>query len=232
MVSFRHALKYRGPLICAGLFYAGIAAAGGEAVEDRQLEEWFHSDGEAEVPQVGKGELLFLSPPPAAPTLHSINIITIDRASLDDGWVQIRQCHEGLDAVPDAEIVYRYRNMRHLKIQSKHNIGRAFARDKSVQLVDVGHDAELCIQAEAQILYRQQDGGYVLRNGPFHRRFLDGYFPLHVSLRVNYPSKLLVFRGTTPEPQPGFAVRPVEQAVHLDSWFVGTLGVEVRFTVR
>jgi hypothetical protein len=79
--------------------------------------------------------------------------------------VQIKRCYVGLDAVPDAEIVYQYRNMRQLRIHSKTNIGQAFTRDKSVQPADVQNNAILCIQAEVQILYAQKDGSYVLRNG-------------------------------------------------------------------
>lgn len=232
MAPLRHALKHRGPLICAGLFYAGLAGAGGEPADDEQLEDWFNTDLEAGVPQVGEGELLFLSPPPVTAILHSINSIAISESSLADGWVRLKQCYEGLDAVPEAEVVYQYRNMRHLRIHSKTNIGQAFARDASVQLVGVQHDATLCIEAEAQILYAQNDGSYALRNGPFHRRFLDGYFPMHVSIEVQYPPALLRFAGTSPEPRPGFQVDLAAQAVYLEAWFAGTLGVEVNFTVR
>jgi hypothetical protein len=230
MTCLRQLLKQLVPSVCAGLAYVGLAAAG--PADDTQLEDWFEDDTQSDIPQVGQDELVFLSPPPVTKTLHSINTLSISESSLDDGWVQLKQCYEALDAVPDAEVVYRYRNIRHLRIHSKDNIGRAVARDKSVQLVDVQHDAMLCIQAEVQILYPQEDGGYVLRNGPFHRRFLDGYFPLHVSLIVKYPSALLQASDTSPASQPGFEVDLREGSVYIDTWFAGTLNTEVRFVDR
>jgi len=126
-----------------------FAIAGNASSEDIELEDWFTEEREPGVPQASEGELVFLSPSAKGRTLHSINTIILSRASLGDGWVQIRQCYEGLDAVPAAEVVYQYRNMRQLRIRSKTNIGHAVTREQTVQLTDVQHDAILCIQAEA-----------------------------------------------------------------------------------
>ena len=63
--------------------------------------------------------------------------------------MQVRQCYQGLDAVPAAEVVYQYRNMRALRIQSKSNIGAAFTRRQTVQLSDVQPVAAVCVQLEA-----------------------------------------------------------------------------------
>lgn len=208
------------------------AIAGNTSAHDNELEDWLGEDTVPSVLQTGKGELVFLSPPPETGTLHSINTIVITRASLDGGWAKIGQCYKGLDAVPAAEVVYQYRNLRHLRIQSKTNIGQAVARGQTVQLTDVRRDATLCIQAEAQILYPQANGGFLLRNGPFHRRFLDGYFPLHVSMDVQFPAKLLHYVGTSPESQPGFTVELKDEHVHIDTWFAGTLRVEIQFSER
>ena len=209
-----------------------FAIAGNPSPEDIELEDWFSEETEPGAPQLREGELVFLSPPPEYKTLHSINVITVTRTSLDDGWVQLRQCYEGLDAVPAAEVVYRYRNMRHLRIDSKTNIGQAVSREQTVQLTDVQQGATLCIRAEAQILYPQADGRFLLRNGPFHRRFLDGYFPLHVSVGVQFPSALLHYLDTSPEAQPGFTVDVKGEHVEIDSWFVGMLTIELHFSGR
>jgi hypothetical protein len=207
-----------------------FAIAGNASPEDTELKDWFDEDTESGVPQAREGELVFLSPPPESRTLYSMNTITITRSSLDDGWVQVRQCYEGLDAVPEAEVVYQYKNMRHLRIQSKTNISQAVIREQRVQLTDVQHDATLCIQAEAQILYPQADGSFLLRNGPFHRRFLDGYFPMHVSMDVRLPSTLLRYIGISPESQPGFKVDLNDERVSIDAWFAGTLNIEMHFS--
>lgn len=219
-------------VLVGSLVYDCRVMAGNASLPDDELDDWLDEDTQAALPQTGKGELVFLSPPPDSRTLHSINTIIITRTSLDDGWVKIRQCYEGLDAVPEAEVVYQYKNMRHLHIQSKTNISQAVTRDQSVQLTDVQHDATLCIQAQAQILYPQADGRFVLRNGPFHRRFLDGYFPLHVRMDVKFPSTLLHYIDTSPEIQPGFEVVATDDNVRIETWFAGTLHVELRFSAR
>lgn len=194
------------------------------------VDSWFDDFTEdPPVPQVGKGELVFLAKAPQSKALHSINDITITENSLETGWVQVDQCYRGLDAVPQTEIIYRYGEMRNLHIRNSTNIGHAIARDQSVELTNVTEDASLCIQADARILQRMDDGRYDLRNGPFHRRFLDGYFPLHVVFTVHYPAALLALTGSIPETQPGFTVEPEMGKVAIDTWFVGTLVIEVQF---
>ena len=202
------------------------------AQDDTEFEDWFHEDAAPGVPQDREGELIFLSTSPEAGTLHSINAITVTSSSLDDGWVQVRQCYQGLDAVPAAEVVYQYRNMRALRIQSKSNIGDAFTRRQTVQLSDVQRDATLCVQFEAQIFYAQSDGRFQLRTGPFHRRFLDGYFPLHVSLELRFPSALLSYVATSPLPRPGFELEVKDEQLRIDAWFAGKLQIEVSFSLR
>lgn len=214
--------------VCPGP--AGLARAGNNSSGAFEAEDAFDEDIQAGVEQVNEGELVFLSPSAESGTLHSINTISVTRASLDDGWVQLAQCYEGLDAVPAAEVIYQYRKLRRLRIHSKTHIGEAVTSGQTVQLTDVRHGATLCIRAEVQILYPQADGRFLLRNGPFHRRFLDGYFPLHVSMDVHFPAKLLNFVDTSPRSQPGFAVDVKGQHVHIDTWFAGTLTIEVQFS--
>ena len=192
-------------------------------------DEWFN-DGFDTVPQVAGGELLFLPDATDPEILHSINTLTITDNSLLDGWIQLEQCYTNLDPVQDAEVVYRYRNLRALRIRSHTNIERAFTRGQSVQLTNVQKDASLCIQADVQIFYKEPGGQFVLRNGPFHRKFLDGYFPLHVTLDIRYPEHALSYRDTIPAAQPGFEVRHHKGSVKIDARFAGALNTEVRFT--
>lgn len=223
------------PEMLAGLLLTAWAA-GAQATEqatsdtaDSAADDWFNEDDRQTVPQVGTGELLFLATPPDGEVPLSDNRIAITEASLASGWVQLDQCYQGLDAVPEAEVVYRYRAMRGLQIVSTRNIGQAIPAERSVQLRDVQHDASLCIRAEVQILYTRPDGSRVLRNGPFHRKFLDGYFPFHVRLEVRYPPGALRYLGASPEAQAGFAVDSSEGLLTIDSWFAGTLNIEISF---
>jgi hypothetical protein len=205
------------------------AAAAGNAISDvTPAEEWF--DDTTPVPQAREGELLFLSEPPENAIPHSRNTLTIAESSLEDGWVGVEQCYEGLDAVPEAEIVYRYKSMRKLRVHSSFNIGQAFIREQSIQLIDVQNRATLCMRAEIQVLHPQADGNYVLYNGPFHRKFLDGYFPLHVTLDIRYPPGSMRYAFTHPTTQPGFKVSAHDGTLHIDTWFAGMLNIEVHFS--
>lgn len=192
-------------------------------------EDWLNDDFDP-VPQVAEGELVFFPDAADPAILHSINTLTITDNSLLGGWVQLEQCYTNLDPVQDAEVVYRYRNLRNLRIRSHTNIERAFTMGQSVQLTNVQKDASLCIQADIQTFYKGPDGQFVLRNGPFHRKFLDGYFPLHVTLDIQYPEQTLGYMDTTPAMQPGFDVRHRKGLVQIDAWFAGSLNTEVRFT--
>jgi len=221
--------------LVSGLIYAlGIASAravADEAADDATMEEWFEQDSSAQVPQAGENEIVFLPSPPDAKTPHSNNRITISETSVSNGWVQLEQCYQGLDAVPELDVVYRYKNMRGLRVISAEHIGKVLVTGQRLQLFDIQRDASLCIQAQAKILYHEHDKHLVLRNGPFHRQFLDGYFPLHVTLNVNFPNRLLQYAGSSPAAQAGFSVKlnADEGSLQVDSWFAGTLYTEIRF---
>lgn len=192
-------------------------------------EDWFNEPEPAAVPQVGRGELLFLSSPPEGRVLESINRLTVDRHSLESGWVDLRQCYRGLDPVSKTGIVYAYHNMRALKVESYHGIAVAQAKTTSIELEGVARGAELCVTAQVQILGHNPDGSYTLRNGPFHRRFLDGYFPMRVTLDVRFPAESLRLVALTPAARPGFEVVREAGRLHVDALFAGSLTVEVMF---
>jgi hypothetical protein len=203
--------------------------AGGRATAGQEAADWFDEPPQPGVPQVAEGELRFLTSAPASRILESLNRLSVSAHSLEDGWVGLHQCYRGLDPVPDAEIVYAYRNMRGLEIQSHKGIARATARQTSIVLEGVGRDAQLCVVAEVQILRRNADGHYRLRNGPFHRRFLDGYFPMRVTLDVLLPAARLRLLSVSPPAQPGFSVAQDPGRLSIDALFAGSLTIEAVF---
>ncbi len=197
------------------------------------LEDWFESDDQATpyIDNISEGELRFLpkSPRKRVPTM--VNQITISNSSVETGWVNIHQCHEDLDPITAVEVVYRYHKMRGLKIISTKNIKKAWVEGLSVQLEEVSHKASLCVSLQARILYKEGEKHFALRNGPFERRFLDGYYPLHIQLTVQYPTNKLHFMGSTPGAEPGFTVRQTDASVIVDAWFEGKLMTELFFEV-
>lgn len=194
-----------------------------------ELEKWFYEDEPVAPVQVDEGELVFLERLPEKPPLHSMNEITIDAGSIEDGWVSMEQCYIRLDPVHELDIIYSYRYMRNFKITSIVNIGEARIRDQLVELEDVREEAKICVNAEVRVFYKNSDESYSLINGPYHRKFLDGYFPYHVTLIVNYPAHILKHISNKPLEQSGFKVMQQSNKLLIDTVFSGTLNTEVVF---
>lgn len=175
---------------------------------------------------INEGKLVFLEKPPAKPVHHHQNDFTIMRSSLDDGWIGILQCHRNLDYFPRTQILYNADRIRKLKIISTRGIGKAWLAGPSVQLLKVSKYASICVEAETRALQNLGGGRYILINGPFMRRFMDGFFPMRVSINIHLP-RGLAFAGISPTPQKGFRVRHTSKSIHIDTWFEGRLFTRV-----
>ena len=198
---------------------------------DGNGESWF-DQAEAEAArlrQINKGTLDFHASPPDTRIHQLYNRLDIHRASLASGYVDLRQCHEQLDPIQRAEIRYRYKRMKGLRLESWQGMERAWVEGDSVQMVNVEEGAQLCIRAQVAILRPREGGGYALRSGPFHRRFLDGYFPMQVILDIRYPADLLRFDYLEPRPQPGFTLSQANGELRLEALFSGRLTLELGF---
>jgi hypothetical protein len=207
-----------------------LTPAGAEQLSPEEVERWL--SGETPDPQQfhsNLGELVFLAAPPARSIPRVHNRFDISAESLQSGWLTLTQCHERLDTVAALEIVYSYREMQDLHIRESRHIGAARVQDHSVQMTDIGTDNRICIQARVRILHANEDGGYRLRNGPYHRKFLDGYFPYQVGFEFHYPAQLLEVASIVPQPQPGLELTTAPGRLSLDAWFEGRLMLEVVF---
>lgn len=180
-------------------------------------------DVEARVARVNEGDLRFLSEPPEKPVHHHQNRIEIGPVSLETGWVQLSQCHRNLDPVPATEIVYRPERIRDLRIVGVEGVGASWVEGASVQLGDVNQGASLCVAAESRALEPLPGGGYSLRNGPYMRRFLDGFYPMRVSLDIHYPADRMRLIRFDPPAQPGYRVETEPGRIKSDGWFEGML---------
>jgi hypothetical protein len=200
-------------------------------MSSEELEDWFNSeeDEESRALAVNEGALRFLAtlPPGGVHTIE--HQLRITPQSLENGFVALYQCHQNLDAVAEAQVVYRYKRLRHLRVVSHKNISRVWVEGNSIQMQDVGKEAGLCVSAEVGILYAKGKDSYVLHNGPFHRRFLDGFYPMRVILTVNYPKGLLRYVSTQPPPQAGLSVQETPEGLILDARFEGRLMLAVNF---
>lgn len=178
---------------------------------------------------VNEGSLRFVDAPADRAIHHHYNQITIGESSLNDGWVRLEQCHEHLDAVPLAQVVYGQDRIRRLQVLESRNIGEAWVEDNSVQLRDVRPQALLCIQAETRALARNGDQTWNLSNGPYMRKFLDGFYPMRVSMAVHLQTRRLRFVDIEPDAQEGFRVWSTPNGVGYDTVFEGVLRTVIRF---
>jgi len=200
-----------------------------ESPSREELERWLDAPPEKSAADVNEGQLVFLSKLPAKPVHHHHNFLVITDSTLADGWAQLIQCHQNLDRVPAAQILFSRDRTRDLEISYQHGIESAWVEGNSVQLKNVGPDAWLCIQALSRALRDNQDGTWTLRNGPFMRKFLDGYYPMHVSMNVVIESPRVHFASILPQTQQGFQVWETPGEVSFDAWFEGRLTTELQF---
>ena len=197
--------------------------------ETRDDDDWLAAESDADTSQVNDGQLDFLARPPRENVHHHHNRITLSASSLVDGWAGLYQCHENLDEVSSAEIVFNHDRVRKLQVISHTNIGKATVEGASVQLANIERQARLCLQAESRVVHVTDADSVRIRNGPYMRRFLDGYYPMHVSIEVRLPSAGWLYAGGTPPMQPGFRVKQSGATVEIDAWFEGELRTDLRF---
>jgi len=180
---------------------------------------------------VNEGELVFLQEPPPRPVHHHRNRIVITRQSLADGWVLMEQCHERLDRVAEAQIVFNPGRTRALEVLSFHNMDMAFVESNTIQLRGIRAASKVCARLESQALHSLGMQIFELQNGPFMRRFLDGYYPLQLSIEVEYPAHLELV-DYEPDDQPGYAVSPAPGLVAVEALFEGQLRTRFRFVAK
>jgi len=226
-------LKHR-KLFASVLFVSVLASITGmKSSESEDWEKWFNSDAtddaEARALAVNEGDLEFLTSPPDKPPHELHNKFKIDSTSLKDGWIDLVQCHENLDKVGAAQIMYHPRRTRNIKVLTSTGVEKTWVEKNSVQMVNITDNARVCISAEVHSLYSNYDGTYSMRNGPFHRRFLDGYYPMRVTMDVQLPKGELRFGAIQPMEQAGFSVEHDASSMQIDALFVGELNIEVYF---
>lgn len=198
-----------------------------------ELEKWFADDSNTSAKEVNEGELTFLDKPPTGkPIHHHQNKITLSTASMGEGWAKLEQCHDNLDAVPALQITFREGYVKDLQVTEQRNIGKAWVEGASIQLKDVGKEGRLCLSAQSRALRPAGKGKFTLLNGPYMRKFLDGYYPMRVSMRVEYPAELLKVAHTVPASQNGFAITQQDGVLTYDTVFEGELRTAIHFERR
>jgi len=203
-------------------------------ISPEELERWFNTDSldpprYDRVTEVNEGELVFFAKAPKEHLHHHHNSVTILPNSLNDGWILIKQCHSNIDKAAAVQILFKAGKVKNIKVVSSKNIGKAWVEGASVQMEEIKADATLCIQALTQSLIHHSDGTFSLHNGPFMRRFLDGYFPLHVSFDLDYAQTDLELIHFSPVIQAGYKVEQSAGKIMINTIFEGRLHTEFYF---
>jgi len=217
--------------LVASMLFQALAVADGTSPSAEEMEAWFNDDAEFRIADVNEGELTFL------PNLQEVvshkarakNKIKILSSSATDGWVEMAQCHSGLDAVPLAQLVFPEYIIRGLHVTRQKGIATAEVEGKSIQMTDLTRGAELCVSMQIKALQRNDQGHYILSNGPYQRRFLDGYYPMKLELEIDYSHSSLQPVSIVPASQPGMAVSHEKGQVVINAQFEGVLRTRVGF---
>lgn len=210
-------------LIFVSAILAVMVAMSSHIHADEDEQGWFFSDYEERIDEVSDGELEILLHAPQPLPHHHDDYLVVDTGSLETGWARLKQCHYQMDEISRAEVVFRGDPVRKLRILTSNGIEHAWVEKNSLQLKGISKGAQLCISVELKAVYPRQEGGYQVRMGPFMRRFLDGFYPLGVNLKVDFPCQSLHVHSILPEAQPGVRIQHQACSVNVHTWFKGQL---------
>ncbi len=213
------------------LAFFNVTSSYADAMSEQEIEDWFNDDSEQSIEDINEGQLTFIAPLADKNILATEALITITDNSLKTGMVSLRQCYRNLDPVAKMDVVYSYKNMKQLRIVSVGNIADARVIGNTIQLQDVTASAFVCISAEVQLLDNIAEDSYVLSFGPYYRRFLDGYYPYHATVIIDYPKHRLRYADVSPTQRPMFEFVSEPGKLIMDTWFEGVLQVDITFSV-
>ncbi|MDZ7660819.1 hypothetical protein [Thiohalophilus sp.] len=222
-----------GKILLAGLLLLAGGSVASQELSQEELERWFESDDPHPPGQsaanVNEGSLVFLPQPPGKPVHHHHNKLVISELSLATGWVRLQQCHDNMDEFSRVQVLFKKGRIRDLTITRAENISESWVEGNSVQLRDVQAGAQLCVSAWTRALESRDGGRFTMQNGPFMRKFLDGYYPMRVSMDIDYSGTGLQLVSVSPQQQRGFEVDERSEGINVNAWFEGRLNTELMF---
>ncbi|MFP3873149.1 MAG: hypothetical protein ACLFV1_01735 [Thiohalophilus sp.] len=228
-------MNSHGKILLAGLLLLAGGPLASQEPSREELERWFESDDPHPPGQsaanVNEGSLVFLRQPPDKPVHHHDNKLVINALSLATGWVWMQQCHDNMDEFGRVQVLFKKGRVRDLAITRDENISESWVEGNSVQLRNVQSGAQLCVSGWTRALESREGGRFTMQNGPFMRKFLDGYYPMRVSMDIDYRGTGLQLVSVSPQQQNGFEVDERTEGVSFDAWFEGRLNTELMFRV-
>lgn len=143
---------------------------------------WLMDDSNLDAFAISEGELK-MSPKASKKEYWLENHLSVTPTSIQDGWMKFSQCHHQLDPVAKIEVSYNADNTRSLKLKSSQGIENIKVHPHSVELQNVTRGAMVCINGESKTLFNNGKD-FVIKRGPYMRKFLDGYYPMIVEENI------------------------------------------------
>lgn len=191
---------------------------------------WMEDDSSLNSFAVNEGSLTWLEPFAIKPHYTMENHLTILPSSLKDGWVAFRQCHHHLDAISSIEITYTPESTRNLKLLEFSGMENAELKASSVALHKVSSGAKVCVSGENLTLH-STTSGWKLERGPYMRRFLHGYYPMHLQETLNWQQTDLQLQPSSVTNHKGrlSSLNTQHNQLTTDYWFEGVLRTHYEF---
>jgi len=196
---------------------------------------WFDDDSELNAITVNGGELNWVTKDKTIGQYGLENNLTLSVSALTDGWVQFTQCHNNLDPIQKIEVQYNAQNTRGLTLKEAQNID-AVQIDNNTQaavLLGVKKQGRVCISGESKSL-EKTDSGYLVKRGPYMRKFLDGYYPMALKETLNWSQTNLKLNANGIQSQTGqvYEYSDKAQTLSAEYWFEGRLSPRYEFSVQ
>ena len=176
---------------------------------------------------VGEGQIRYLKnrPDPSAYTYESK--VTISKASLESGVVEIQTCHKQLDPIRKVVILFNKDRIKDIQVRSLDGIAMAEVRNNQVILSEVQKGGSICIDLQSRALDSLGNGFYQLNAGPLMRRLFDGYLPMSANMKFAWPNQLFAVEETKPASQDGVRIQQSQDGLEMDLVFTGRMTAQI-----
>lgn len=186
-------------LFASALFAnSGLACANqNDDLSDLTPEEraFLENDSFFKAMAVNEGELTWVAPEKTDNQYALFNKLILNDESLKTGRVEFEQCHTNLDEISAIDIVYNAKTTQSLELLSKSKIQRVAILPAKAELYGVQKGAEVCLKGTLNLLAKTATGRWQLPRGPYMRKFLDGYYPMHVQESLSWQNTPLEWQG-------------------------------------
>lgn len=95
----------------------------------------------------------------------------------------------------------------------------------------VSENAQICVTGQTQSLKILGAGKYRIERGPYMRRFLDGYYPMHLSETLNWPGLALQLQDINNQQAIGYSFENAPNQLKANYWFEGMIRPFYNFSV-